>query len=115
MRWKLKEPRAEGIKRKGRRSSGPLFQRNWVCKGMIWGNTCFPAAIPFEQASVAAHPSRLPSLWRVLTSFSLEANGEGREKLAEGIASRFLWGSNHWLGCWLFLWPCWPMAQQLVL
>lgn len=65
---------------------------------MISGNTCFPAALPFEQASVAAHPSRLLTLWRVLTSFFLEENGGGRKKLAEDLPAGFSWETfTRWL------------------
>lgn len=114
MWWKLKKPRDEGAER--RRSSGPLHQRNWVCKEVIWGNTRFPAALPFGQASVAAHPSRLPSLWKVLTFFfPLKQTEKEGKSLLRGLPAGFSWetftrwvaGSSHGrAGLQLSGWTC---------
>lgn len=59
---------------------------------MIWGNTCVPAALPFEQASVATHPFCLPSLWRLLTSsFSLKQMEKEGRSLLRGLPACFSW------------------------
>lgn len=52
---------------------------------MVWDNSNFASALPFEQEDVAAHVSHLPSLWRVLSPLFLKTK---KINLAEGIASR---------------------------
>lgn len=88
--------KSKGIKSKSKRSSSPLFQRDWVCKGTVWGNSYF-----------ASGSCGCPSLWRVLSSLSFKMK---KMKLAEGIASMFSLGIVHSLVAGSF---CGCAGQQI--
>lgn len=69
--------KSKGMKSRSKISSSPLFQRNWAFKLMVWGNSYFASALPFEPATVAARLSHLPSLFVVVLASRLAAGHVG--------------------------------------